>query len=177
MQSNECADMMCIPKTSFIRLVREIAAQCSPARLRFERDALVAAQIASETFITMIFEMASVPCYSSNVDVCRNRLALHAKRVTVMPRDVELVRELWRYIKPDDPIAQMSDETVHGIVRANRLDEVLKMKQRKAAYERREHLRALGSRVPPSLDHYLKGVSQDRAGNFVRSAIYKKITV
>jgi histone H3/H4 len=157
MQSNECADVMCIPKTPFIRLVREIAIQHRKG-LRFERDALVAAQIASESFVTMIFEMASVSRYPSNADICRNRLALHAKRVTVMPRDVELVRELWRYIKPDDPIARMSDETVQGIVHANHLDEVLKMKQRQAAHERREALKALGSRIPRSLDHYLNGV-------------------
>jgi histone H3/H4 len=60
MQSNECADMTCIPKTPFIRLVREIAQQHNK-NLRFERDALVAIQFASETFLTMIFEMASVP--------------------------------------------------------------------------------------------------------------------
>jgi hypothetical protein len=92
-----------------------------------------------------------------------------------MPRDVALLRELWRYIKPDDPIARMNDETLAGIVSANVLDEALKTKQRAAAYERREQLRRLGSRVPPALDHYLKGVRQDAAGNFVRSTVYRQL--
>jgi hypothetical protein len=103
---------------------------------------------------------------------------LHAKRVTVMPKDIRLVRDLWKCIKPDDPIAQMSDETMDGIVRANRLDEALKMKQRQAAYEKKVGLERIGARVPRWLSHYLAGVTTDTAGNFVRPGkVYRNLTM
>jgi uncharacterized protein YeeX (DUF496 family) len=86
-----------------------------------------------------------------------NKLALHARRVTVMPKDVRLLRDLWKYISPNHAIARMSDEMVEGIVRANRVDEHLKKKARMAAWERRERLRRLGQPIPAGLTHYLRG--------------------
>jgi histone H3/H4 len=66
MQSNIAAETTCIPKTRFIHLVREITETTrgnradSHDKMRFERDALVALQFVTESFITMVFEMAYV---------------------------------------------------------------------------------------------------------------------
>ncbi|VDD86749.1 unnamed protein product [Enterobius vermicularis] len=73
-----------IPAAPFMRLVREIANECSFIKdgVRFQSEAVKALQESAEAFLVMIFEQA-------------NFLALHGRRVTVMPRDIQL----WRLIK------------------------------------------------------------------------------
>jgi len=64
----------------FQRLVREIAQdfQCD---LRFQSTALGALQEGTEAFLVSLFEDS-------------NLRAIHAKRVTIQPRDMELARRL-----------------------------------------------------------------------------------
>jgi histone H3 len=69
-----------IPRLPFQRLVREIA-QDFKHDLRFQSSAVAALQEASEGYLVSLFEDA-------------NLCALHAKRVTVMPRDMELARRI-----------------------------------------------------------------------------------
>lgn len=69
-----------IPKKPFQRLVKEISQEFI-TDLRFQSSALLALQEASEAFLTTLFEDA-------------NLTAIHAKRVTIMPRDIQLVRRL-----------------------------------------------------------------------------------
>ncbi|XP_063709856.1 uncharacterized protein LOC134838288 [Culicoides brevitarsis] len=70
-----------IPKLPFSRVVRETLQQYGPADVRVTAQALSALQEAAEIYITQFFEDSL-------------RLALHAKRVTLMPRDMDLVRFL-----------------------------------------------------------------------------------
>jgi histone H3 len=70
-----------IPKVSFQRLVREVVRDTSTKDFRFQSSALLALQEASEAYLVGLFE-----------DV--NLLAIHAKRVTIMPRDMYLARRL-----------------------------------------------------------------------------------
>uniref|UniRef100_A0A914CPV9 Histone H2A/H2B/H3 domain-containing protein n=1 Tax=Acrobeloides nanus TaxID=290746 RepID=A0A914CPV9_9BILA len=65
-----------LPKAPFQRLVREIS-QDIKHELRFQSAAIGALQEASEAFLTGLFE---------DTQLC----AIHAKRVTIMPRDVHL---------------------------------------------------------------------------------------
>eukprot|EP01083_Nonionella_stella_P264961 898121_1 len=65
-----------IRKLPFQRLVREIA-QDYKKDLRFQSHAILALQEASEAFLTQLFE---------DTQLC----ALHAKRVTIMPKDIKL---------------------------------------------------------------------------------------
>ncbi|KAF5383750.1 hypothetical protein D9615_003750 [Tricholomella constricta] len=69
-----------IRKLPFQRLVREIA-QYSRMDLRFQSSAVLALQEATEAYIVGLFE-----------DV--NLAAIHAKRVTIMVRDIQLARRL-----------------------------------------------------------------------------------
>lgn len=72
-----------LPKLNFMRLVREIA-QNVPSRgseYRFTSDSLEALQVAAEFYVTGVFTDAQ-------------RLACHANRKTVMPRDLDLLRTL-----------------------------------------------------------------------------------
>ncbi|XP_055343266.1 histone H3-like [Paramacrobiotus metropolitanus] len=71
-----------IPRSSFARLVREIAHKHTPD-LRFQAVALQALQEASEHFLISLFE---------DVNLC----AVHGRRVTIMPRDMTLVLRLRR---------------------------------------------------------------------------------
>lgn len=64
----------------FQRLVREITSEFK-LNFRFETKALVALQEASEAFLVSLFE---------DTNLC----AIHAKRVTIMPKDVALARRL-----------------------------------------------------------------------------------
>jgi len=69
-----------IPKRKFQNFVREIA-QCFKADLRFQSNALMALQEAAEAFLVGLME---------DTNLC----AIHAKRVTIMPKDMQLARRI-----------------------------------------------------------------------------------
>lgn len=69
-----------IRKLPFQRLVREIAQQFK-ADLRFQSAAILALQEASEAYLVSLFE---------DTNLC----AIHANRVTIMPKDLHLARRL-----------------------------------------------------------------------------------
>ncbi|KAL6242677.1 centromeric DNA-binding histone H3-like protein cse4 [Rhinocladiella similis] len=74
-----------ILKLPFARLVREIAIDLLPARaaqeLRWQSQAIQALQEASEAFLVHLFE---------DTNLC----AIHAKRVTIMQKDIQLARRI-----------------------------------------------------------------------------------
>lgn len=67
-------------KLPFQRLVREIA-QDFKNDLRFQGSAIMALQEASEAYLVSLFE---------DTNLC----AIHAKRVTIMPKDIQLARRI-----------------------------------------------------------------------------------
>ena len=69
-----------LKKAPFQRLVREIA-QDSRSDLRFQSSAVMALQEASEAFLIGLFE---------DTNLC----AIHARRVTIMPKDMQLARRI-----------------------------------------------------------------------------------
>ncbi|KAF1772182.1 Histone-fold [Phytophthora cactorum] len=69
-----------IRKLPFQRLVREIA-QDYKTDLRFQSTAILALQEASEAYLVGLFE---------DTNLC----AIHAKRVTIMPKDIQLARRI-----------------------------------------------------------------------------------
>ena len=69
-----------IRKLPFQRLVREIA-QDFKTELRFQSSAIMALQEASEAYLVGLFE---------DTNLC----AIHAKRVTIMPKDIQLARRI-----------------------------------------------------------------------------------
>ncbi|XP_021844018.1 histone H3.3-like [Spinacia oleracea] len=71
---------MLIRKLPFQRLVREIA-QNFKTDLRFQSHAVLAIQEAAEAYLVGLFE---------DTNLC----AIHAKRVTIMPKDVQLARRI-----------------------------------------------------------------------------------
>ncbi|KIH45667.1 core histone H2A/H2B/H3/H4 [Ancylostoma duodenale] len=66
-----------IPKSVFQRTVREVVADLFGPTYRFTAEALCALQEISEAFLIHLFDDA-------------NLCAIHGKRVTVMPRDIQL---------------------------------------------------------------------------------------
>jgi len=71
-----------IRKLPFQRLVRELT-QDVRGDLRFQSTSLLAAHEASEAYIVGLFE---------DTNLC----AIHAKRVTIMPKDIQLSRRIRR---------------------------------------------------------------------------------
>ncbi|XP_065219652.1 uncharacterized protein LOC135845115 [Planococcus citri] len=69
-----------IRKLPFQRLVREIS-QDFLAAPRFQSQAIIALQTAAEQYLTELFEAA-------------NLFAIHAKRVTIRPNDIQAVRTI-----------------------------------------------------------------------------------
>ena len=69
-----------IRKLPFQRLVREIA-QEQKVDVRFQSTAIMALQEAAEAYLVSLFE---------DTNLC----AIHAKRVTIMPKDVQLARRV-----------------------------------------------------------------------------------
>lgn len=72
-----------IPRAPFQRLVREIALNIlnKGEDLRFQSIAITALQEAAEVYLTCLFEDT-------------NLAAIHAKRVTIFPKDIQFVRRL-----------------------------------------------------------------------------------
>ncbi len=73
--------LMC--KLPFQRLVREITTEVSLGghSFRFQADAICAIQEATESYLVGLFE---------DCNLC----AIHAKRVTIMPKDMQLARRI-----------------------------------------------------------------------------------
>ena len=69
-----------IRKLPFQRLVREVAWGFN-TNLRFQSHAICALQEASEAYLTSLFE---------DTNLC----AIHAKRITIMPKDIQLARRI-----------------------------------------------------------------------------------
>ena len=69
-----------IRKLPFARLVREIA-QDFKTDLHFQREAIAALQEAGEAYLVGLFE---------DTNLC----AIHAKHVTIMPKDIQLARRI-----------------------------------------------------------------------------------
>ena len=69
-----------IRKLPFMRLVREIA-QDFKTGLRFQSAAFAALQEAAEYYLVSLFK---------DTNLC----AVHAKRVTIMPKDIQLARRI-----------------------------------------------------------------------------------
>jgi histone H3 len=71
-----------IRKLPFQRLVREIAQDLVPKKdYRFQTTAILALQEAAEAYLIGLFE---------DTNLC----AIHAKRVTIMPKDIQLARRI-----------------------------------------------------------------------------------
>ncbi|KAL1992885.1 hypothetical protein VTN49DRAFT_3641 [Thermomyces lanuginosus] len=74
-----------IRKLPFARLVREVALEILPpevgAELRWQSHAILALQEAAEAFLVHLFE---------DTNLC----AIHAKRVTIMQKDIQLARRI-----------------------------------------------------------------------------------
>jgi histone H3/H4 len=76
------SDQLLIKKAPFARLVREIMQECGSASTnRIQSAAIEALQQAAEAMMVQLFEDS-------------NLVAIHGKRVTVMPRDIQLVRRI-----------------------------------------------------------------------------------
>ena len=69
-----------IRKLPFQRLIREVAQECK-SNLCFQSSAIVALQEATESFLISLFE---------DTNLC----AIHTKRVTIMPKDIQLARHI-----------------------------------------------------------------------------------
>eukprot|EP00428_Durinskia_dybowskii_P015068 CAMPEP_0170223860 /NCGR_PEP_ID=MMETSP0116_2-20130129/11630_1 /TAXON_ID=400756 /ORGANISM="Durinskia baltica, Strain CSIRO CS-38" /LENGTH=149 /DNA_ID=CAMNT_0010474563 /DNA_START=80 /DNA_END=529 /DNA_ORIENTATION=+ len=69
-----------IRKMPFQRLVREVASDFN-TDLKFQSQAVLALQEAAEAYLVGLFE---------DTNLC----AIHAKRVTIMPKDMQLARRL-----------------------------------------------------------------------------------
>lgn len=65
----------------FMRLIRDITLRAGTNVMRWQANAVNAIQEATEAFLVQYFEDA-------------NCCAIHAKRVTIMPKDLHLVKRL-----------------------------------------------------------------------------------
>lgn len=72
-----------IPFAPFSRLVREIA-NVYANDFRFQKSAVLAIREAAEAYITQVLEES-------------NLCAIHAKRVTIMPKDIQLANRIRGY--------------------------------------------------------------------------------
>jgi len=145
-----------IAKRNFSHVVREIAydAATGGAEHRFESDASVALQMATEHIMIMIFELTYDIHHSGIVDY-RNKLAIHAKRVTIQAKDMSLLRELWHSIDPVSPIGDPTEQR-QIVTHAARIEAARQARGLPAATRLHNRLEASGQRVPTGLKNFLK---------------------
>lgn len=80
-QYQKSTDLL-IRKLPFARLVREVCTEfVGEEQLRWQSTAILALQEAAEAFLVHLFE---------DTNLC----AIHAKRVTIMQRDIQLARRI-----------------------------------------------------------------------------------
>jgi histone H3/H4 len=77
-----------IAKLPFMRLVKELILQFNNSGLRWQRGAVEALQEATEHYAVQLFEDS-------------NLCAIHAKRVTVMVKDMELTKRI-RFLRDEN---------------------------------------------------------------------------
>ena len=70
-----------IRKLPFQRLVRELAQDMGKSQIHFQSGAIIALQEASEAYLVGLLKDS-------------NLCAIHAKRVTIMPKDIQLARHI-----------------------------------------------------------------------------------
>ena len=70
-----------IRKLPFARLVKEVQTYFSRNEYRWQAEAILALQEAAEAHLIGLFEDANLCC-------------IHAKRVTIMPKDIQLARRI-----------------------------------------------------------------------------------
>ena len=71
-----------IRKLPFQRLVKELAQDLDKVNIRYQSGAIMALQEASEAYLVGLLKDTN-PC------------TVHAKRVTIMPKDIQLVQQIW----------------------------------------------------------------------------------
>ena len=113
------ATTMLLPRAPFHRLVRSICGGID-GNLRFQSQALIALQESAEAYLTGVFEDS-------------NLCAIHANRVTVMKKDMDLARRIRGDKLRDytDQIPKTGDETFYELPYVNRAEG---MKNLKNAY-------------------------------------------
>ena len=94
-----------IPVLSFLRLVREVATEVSLVDLRFQSAALKALQEGSEAYVVGLLEDSQLCTF-------------HAKRVTLMPKDMQLAWQLRRNVVTDDAMESFTQITVQRKMQA-----------------------------------------------------------
>ena len=154
---SEVMDGRClIGKHNFSRVVREIACDMATkgSKLHFESDALVALQMATEHIMIMIFELTYDIHYSDIVDY-RNKLAIHAKRVTIQAKDMSLLRDLWHSIDLLSPIGDSMNQR-QVITRAARIEAARQARGLSAATRLYNRLEGRGQRVLSGLKNFLR---------------------
>ena len=72
-----------IRKLPFLQLVCEIALEVGKYDMHFQGSAIICLQEAAEAHVVALME---------NTNLC----TIHAKRVTIMPKDVQLAHHIWR---------------------------------------------------------------------------------
>ncbi len=85
------------------------------------------------------------------------KLAIHAKRITVMDRDMRCLRDLWQTIDPESPIGYPSSLTNETHRRHDAEEhQRLNVQREKALMKARQYQRR-NQPLPNKLAHFLKG--------------------
>ena len=106
-----------IARAPFQRLVRNIA-QSIDVEIRFQAQALLAVQEAAEVYLSGLFEDA-------------NLCAIHANRVTVMKKDLELARRIRgeRFHDHSDHIPKTGNETFYQLPYFNEKEQMKQLQK------------------------------------------------
>ena len=122
-----------IPLLASLRLVREVATEVSSKNFRFQSTAIKALQEGSEAYLIGLLE---------DSQLC----TIHAKRVTLMPKDMKLARRLRRDVVTDDAMESVAQVMAQRRIQVERetrdqrkeAEEERARKERMAAFTREQ---------------------------------------
>ena len=111
----------------------------------------------AEHILILYFEMTYPSSFLSSKLIGSHRLALHAKRVTVMPKDSEILRDLIFMWNPENFLAKGSKQRTDAWKVMGMAAAVKRLRQLDEAKAKKERLERLRMPVPQKLQHFLRG--------------------
>ena len=144
-----------IPLLSFLRLVQEVATKVSSKNLRFQSTAIKTLQEGSEAYLIGLLE---------DSQLC----TIHAKCVTLMPKDMKLAWQLRRDVITDDAMESVAQVMAQRRIQVEReardqrkkAEEERARKERMVAFAREQEEKARKS-AKATRDTETQGASND----------------
>jgi len=136
-----------LPRAHFVRIVKKLIENQHQGSLRIQASALAALQEMTEHLAVLYFELLYIIRVWKSLILFSQKIAIHAKRMTIKVEDSDLLRDIVRAIEPSHPFARAS--RLHNTTLINtKLAERRKWARWEERFEERRHEKAAKGLYP-----------------------------